>query len=201
MSGSPRAENILRHVNILDTLLKLEVVEDTADTARNIPCPFHNFGRERKPSGRVYTESDKCVAGHFYCFTCQKVWNPIDFVMEYRQMSFPSAMRWLEDRFKVPPLKVDDFLPQAKPEPQKGEVRTESELAQTLKYADNLLRGLRGAIPVATFRLLCDITDTLYVKARTPNEEACRQVDSLLAKLKTLGRRESFDSPVIQHGS
>ena len=57
-------------------------------------CPFHH---EKTPSFNV--SQDKQI---FHCFGCGKGGNVITFLMEYEQMSFPEAVKFLAKRAGIP---------------------------------------------------------------------------------------------------
>jgi hypothetical protein len=52
-------------------------------------CPFHS---EKSPSLYIYTATNS-----FYCFGCQKGGNTIKFVMEYYNLSFKEAIKFLNN--------------------------------------------------------------------------------------------------------
>ncbi len=52
----------------------------------NIRCPFHE---DRHPSARVKNN-------FLWCYTCQRGWNPIDYIMEFEHMDFKTAVRRLQ---------------------------------------------------------------------------------------------------------
>lgn len=57
-------------------------------------CPFHN---EKTPSFSV-----NGVKGIFKCFGCGKGGNVVSFVQEYEKLTWPEAIRWLADYYKIP---------------------------------------------------------------------------------------------------
>ena len=56
-------------------------------------CPFHN---EKTPSFIVTPSRNTC-----HCFGCGKGGNPVNFIMEYEQMTYPEALRWLANKFHI----------------------------------------------------------------------------------------------------
>ncbi|MEL6865164.1 MAG: DNA primase [Bacteroidota bacterium] len=56
-------------------------------------CPFHN---EKTPSFSVSPSKNI-----FKCFGCGKGGNPVQFLMEHEQMSFPDALRHLAKRYNI----------------------------------------------------------------------------------------------------
>ena len=61
-----------------------------------IHCPFHT---ETTPSARFYRD------GLMFCFGCNKMYNPITFVMGMEDLEYKEAITWLEEKydFKTPP--------------------------------------------------------------------------------------------------
>ena len=56
-------------------------------------CPFHN---EKTPSFMVSP-----VRGTCHCFGCGKGGNPVSFLMEHEQMTYPEALRWLANKYHI----------------------------------------------------------------------------------------------------
>jgi DNA primase len=56
-------------------------------------CPFHN---ERTPSFVVSPAKNYCK-----CFACGKGGNPVHFIMEHEQMTFPEALRYLAKKYNI----------------------------------------------------------------------------------------------------
>ena len=56
-------------------------------------CPFHN---EKTPSFYVSPARGTC-----HCFGCGKGGNPISFIMEHEQMTYPEALRWLANKYHI----------------------------------------------------------------------------------------------------
>ena len=57
-------------------------------------CPFHN---EKTPSFSV-----NGAKGIFKCFGCGKGGNVVSFIQEYEKLTWPEAIRWLADFYKIP---------------------------------------------------------------------------------------------------
>lgn len=57
-------------------------------------CPFHN---EKSPSFSVSASK-----GIFKCFGCGKGGNAITFVQEHENITYPEAIRWLAEFYKIP---------------------------------------------------------------------------------------------------
>ena len=56
-------------------------------------CPFHD---DRTPSFMVSPAKNYCK-----CFACGKGGNPIGFIMEHEQMSYPDALRYLAKKYGI----------------------------------------------------------------------------------------------------
>ena len=56
-------------------------------------CPFHN---EKTPSFYVSPTRGTC-----HCFGCGKGGNPVGFIMEHEQMTYPEALRWLARKYHI----------------------------------------------------------------------------------------------------
>lgn len=56
-------------------------------------CPFHN---EKTPSFNVSP-----AKGIYKCFGCGKAGNVVTFVQEHEKLTYPEAMRWLADYYKI----------------------------------------------------------------------------------------------------
>ncbi len=56
-------------------------------------CPFHN---EKTPSFNVSP-----AKGIYKCFGCGKAGNVVTFVQEHEKLTYPEAIRWLADHYKI----------------------------------------------------------------------------------------------------
>jgi DNA primase len=56
-------------------------------------CPFHN---EKSPSFNVSP-----AKGIYKCFGCGKAGNVVTFIQEHEKLTYPEAMRWLADYYKI----------------------------------------------------------------------------------------------------
>lgn len=83
---------------IIDTAKIEEVVGDFVNLKRagsNLKglCPFHN---EKTPSFVVSPAKNLCK-----CFGCGKGGDPVRFIMNHENMSFPEALRYLANRYNI----------------------------------------------------------------------------------------------------
>lgn len=84
---------------IKDAANIVEVVQDYVTLKRSGAnfkglCPFHN---EKTPSFIVTPARGTC-----HCFGCGKGGNPISFLMEIEQITYPDALRRLAERYHIP---------------------------------------------------------------------------------------------------
>jgi DNA primase len=70
-------------------------------------CPFHN---EKTPSFSVSP-----VKGIYKCFGCGKGGNSVNFVMEHEHYSFPEALKYLANKYKIE-IEETEFTPENKEE-------------------------------------------------------------------------------------
>ncbi len=56
-------------------------------------CPFHN---EKSPSFSV-----SAAKGIYKCFGCGKAGNVVTFVQDHEKLTYPEAIRWLADHYKI----------------------------------------------------------------------------------------------------
>lgn len=93
---------------VLESVDLLDLVGETVDLRRSGReflglCPFHD---ESNPSFRV--DADK---GLFYCFGCQVGGNVIQFLQRRDGLTFPEAVRRLQDRVHEPTLTAETAVP------------------------------------------------------------------------------------------
>ena len=86
---SPIKRLILRHVDCYD-LLEFYGQYSGPKKEVFVFCPFH---METKPSARAYTD------GLIYCFGCQKMIDPLSFVMQQEDLMQNGAIAFLEKNF------------------------------------------------------------------------------------------------------
>jgi len=76
--------------DVVNALLPLK--KDGVNMVAN--CPFHD---EKSPSFKV--SKTKNI---FKCFGCGKTGDAIEFVMEFKKILYPEAIKWLADFYKIP---------------------------------------------------------------------------------------------------
>ncbi len=100
-------------------------------------CPFHN---EKTPSFNVSP-----AKGIYKCFGCGKAGDVITFIEEHEKLTYPEAIRWLADYYKI-------TLEETERTPEQQQQQLASESLRILnEYAagyfhDNLLQGQEGQL-------------------------------------------------------
>lgn len=92
-SESLSALQVRKTISIFQALQSVGVKLLRSGT-QQIVCPFHD---DSKPSARAYEDTNK-----LFCFTCQKLWDPIQVVMDSKKLSFNEAVNYLEKTFNLP---------------------------------------------------------------------------------------------------
>ncbi|MCH4103695.1 MAG: CHC2 zinc finger domain-containing protein, partial [Lachnospiraceae bacterium] len=88
-------EEIIRRTNIVEIIGQYVQLKHTGSDYKGL-CPFHN---EKTPSFHV-TPSKQL----YYCFGCHAGGNVITFLMEYNNMTFVEALKYLEYSALIPLL-------------------------------------------------------------------------------------------------
>lgn len=98
MSFKERADNIKRHVKLIDVMSDAgHVPEGKPSDDFQLSCPFH--GTDQKASAHVYPDE------HFHCFTCGRHYDVISYFAEVANTSPANAMFLLEKKYSIPKLK------------------------------------------------------------------------------------------------
>ena len=95
---------------IMDAANIVDVVSDFVNLKRagaNLKglCPFHD---DRTPSFMVSPAKNYCK-----CFACGKGGNPVGFIMEHEQLSYPDALRYLARKYGIP-IEEKELTPEEK---------------------------------------------------------------------------------------
>lgn len=85
-------EKIKEAANIYDVVSEFVSLKKVGANYKGL-CPFHN---EKTPSFYVSPARGIC-----HCFSCGKSANPVSFIMEHEQMTYPEALRWLANKFHI----------------------------------------------------------------------------------------------------
>ena len=85
-------ERIKDAANIVDVVSEFVSLKKVGANYKGL-CPFHN---EKTPSFYVSPARGIC-----HCFSCGKSANPVSFIMEHEQMTYPEALRWLANKYHI----------------------------------------------------------------------------------------------------
>ena len=85
-------ERIKDAANIVEVVSEFVTLRRSGANYKGL-CPFHN---EKTPSFYVSPARGTC-----HCFGCGKGGNPISFIMEHEQMTYPVALRWLAQKYHI----------------------------------------------------------------------------------------------------
>ncbi len=100
-------------------------------------CPFHN---EKTPSFNVSP-----AKGIYKCFGCGKAGDVVTFVQEHEKLTYPEAIRWLADYYKIA-LEETERSPEQIVQQQAGEsLRILNEFAANYFY-DTLFNSEEGQV-------------------------------------------------------
>jgi len=100
-------------------------------------CPFHN---EKTPSFNVSP-----AKGIYKCFGCGKAGDTLTFIQEHEKLTYPEAIRWLADYYKIA-LEETERSPEQVQQQQAGEsLRILNEFAATYFY-DTLFNTEEGQL-------------------------------------------------------
>ena len=85
-------ERIKDAANIVEVVLEFVTLRKSGSNYKGL-CPFHD---EKTPSFYVSPARGTC-----HCFGCGKGGNPVGFIMEHEQMTYPEALRWLARKYHI----------------------------------------------------------------------------------------------------
>ena len=83
---------IMDAANIVEVVSEFVTLRRSGSNYKGL-CPFHN---EKTPSFIVTPSRNTC-----HCFGCGKGGNPVNFIMEHEQMTYPEALRWLANKYHI----------------------------------------------------------------------------------------------------
>ncbi len=119
-------------------------------------CPFHN---EKTPSFNVNP-----ARNIYKCFGCGKAGGPVQFLMDYQQMTYPDALRYLAKKYniEVEEEKVSDEDKQREQEKHNLVESIHIANAAAQKYfTDYMLQNENGRIGLAYFKERGFLTHTI----------------------------------------
>ena len=85
-------ERIKGAANIVEVVSEFVTLRKSGSNYKGL-CPFHD---EKTPSFYVSPARGTC-----HCFGCGKGGNPVGFIMEHEQMTYPEALRWLARKYHI----------------------------------------------------------------------------------------------------
>ncbi len=85
-------DRIKEAANIVEVVSEFVTLRKSGANYKGL-CPFHN---EKTPSFMVSPARGTC-----HCFGCGKGGNPISFIMEHEQLTYPEALRWLAKKYGI----------------------------------------------------------------------------------------------------
>lgn len=85
-------DKIMDAANIVDVVGDFVSLKRAGANYKGL-CPFHD---DRTPSFMVSPSKNYCK-----CFACGKGGNPVGFIMEHEQMTYPDALRWLAKKYGI----------------------------------------------------------------------------------------------------
>ena len=85
-------DRIMDAANIVEVVSEFVTLRRSGANYKGL-CPFHN---EKTPSFIVTPSRNTCR-----CFGCGKGGNPVNFIMEHEQMTYPEALRWLANKYHI----------------------------------------------------------------------------------------------------
>jgi DNA primase len=100
-------------------------------------CPFHN---EKTPSFNVSPSK-----GIYKCFGCGKAGNIVTFVQEHEKLTYPEAIHWLADYYKIKLVETERTPEQQQKQLAEEGLRILNEYAATWFY-DTLLKSEEGQL-------------------------------------------------------
>lgn len=85
-------DRIKEAANIVDVVSEFVTLKKSGANYKGL-CPFHD---EKTPSFMVSPARGSC-----HCFGCGKGGNPVSFIMEHEQLTYPEALRWLAKKYGI----------------------------------------------------------------------------------------------------
>ena len=100
-------------------------------------CPFHN---EKTPSFNVSP-----AKGIYKCFGCGKAGNVVTFIQDHEKLTYPEAIRWLADYYKITIEETERTPEQQQKQQTEESLRILNEYAATYFY-DTLMNTEEGQL-------------------------------------------------------
>ncbi len=121
---------------IIETAQIVEVVQDFVNLKRRGVnyiglCPFHN---EKTPSFIVSP-----AKGIYKCFGCGQAGNPVSFIMEHEQVSYPEALKYLARKYGITVVETQQTEEQIEQKNERDSMLIVTDYAR--KYFSNTLHN------------------------------------------------------------
>jgi DNA primase len=136
-------QEVLNRVDIIDVVGQfVRLKKRGASYIAN--CPFHN---EKTPSFHV-----SAAKGIYKCFGCGKGGNTVTFIQEHEKLTYPEAIRWLADYYKIQLEETERSPEQQQQQLAEESLRILNEYAAKY-FTDTLLETEEGqAIGLSYFK-------------------------------------------------
>nr|WP_314696071.1 DNA primase [uncultured Prevotella sp.] len=92
MIDRPTIDRIMNASNIVEVVSDFVSLRKAGTSYKGL-CPFHD---DQTPSFSVSP-----VKGLYKCFSCGAAGNAVKFIMEYEQMTYPEALKWLANKYHI----------------------------------------------------------------------------------------------------
>lgn len=138
-----KTEKLISPASIQEVMNRADIVEVVEQFVRLkkrganyiANCPFHN---EKSPSFSVSASK-----GIFKCFGCGKGGNAVTFVQEHEKTTYPEAIRWLAEFYKIPLEETKASEEQIQNQQVEESLRLFNEFAATY-FTETLLHTEEG---------------------------------------------------------
>lgn len=173
-------DRIMDAANIVDVVSDFVSLRKAGVNYKGL-CPFHD---EKTPSFVVSP-----AKGYCHCFSCGKGGNPVGFIMEHEQMTYPEALRWLARKYHIEIQERELSDDEKREESERESLFILNDWA--LKYfQDNLRNNVEGrAIGMQYFRSRGFRDDTI---AKFQLGYALSERDALARAALSKGFKEQF---------
>ena len=92
MIDRPTIDRIMNASNIVEVVSDFVSLRKAGTSYKGL-CPFHD---DQTPSFSVSP-----VKGLYKCFSCGAAGNAVKFIMEYEQLTYPEALKWLANKYHI----------------------------------------------------------------------------------------------------
>jgi DNA primase len=96
-----RIDNIKDAVSIRNLIDYFNVECQSSGTITQVHCPFH--GHDNHASARIYETNT------MYCWVCSKNWDVIEFIRDFKQITFQEACKILEEMYGIEKPSREEF--------------------------------------------------------------------------------------------